>query len=234
MRATVVLTEVGQGLRRNLGLTVAVILTVLVAGLLGGLSIMLHKQVDTMKDYWYDKVEVSIFLCWPAELGALVRPAGRDRRAEGSRSRPTSSSSPLVENVYYESQQQAYEHFKEQFKQQPDIVNSRARRTRCRESYRVKLKDPSRYADMASEFQGRPGIEQVQDSRAIFDQHLQHPQRVPADQSGHLAHHGRSRRCCSSRTPSASPRSRDGARPASCGWSVRPTCRSGCRSCSRR
>ena len=167
MRATVVLTEVGQGLRRNIGLTVAVILTVLVAGLLGGLSIMLHKQVDTMKDYWYDKVEVSIFLC--GQQSSAPSCGQQDvTDAQKSGIETELNSSPLVEKWYYESQQQAYEHFKEQFKSQPDIVNS-VQPDSLPQSYRVKLKDPSRYADMASEFQGRPGIEQVQDSRAIFD-----------------------------------------------------------------
>jgi cell division transport system permease protein len=167
MRATVVVSEVGQGLRRNIGLTVAVILTVLVAGLLGGLSIMLHKQVDTMKDYWYDKVEVSIYLCSKqssAESCAQqdVTPAQMDAIAAELQK------SPLVETFYHESKEQAYEHFKEQFRNSPDIVSS-VSPDALPESYRVKLKDPTRYSDIASEFQGRPGIEQVQDSRAIFD-----------------------------------------------------------------
>src|SRR5215510_9950657 len=118
MRASVVLTEVGQGLRRNIGLTVAVILTVLVAGLLGGLSIMLHKQVDTMKDYWYDKVEVSIFLC--GQQSSAPSCAQQDvTQAQKDVIESELTSSPLVEKWYHESQEQAYEHFKEQFKNQP-------------------------------------------------------------------------------------------------------------------
>ena len=167
MRATVVVSEVGQGLRRNIGLTVAVILTVLVAGLLGGLSIMLHKQVDTMKDYWYDKVEVSIYLCSKQSSAEScgqqdVTAAQKDAIAAELQK------SPLVDTFYYESKEQAYEHFKEQFRNSPDIVSS-VSPDALPESYRVKLKDPTRYSDIASEFQGRPGIEQVQDSRAIFD-----------------------------------------------------------------
>jgi len=167
MRATVVLTEVGQGLRRNIGLTVAVVLTVLVAGLLGGLSIMLHKQVDTMKDYWYDKVEVSIFLC--SKQSSAESCGQQDvTQAQKSAIQDELTKNPLVDQWYYESQQEAYEHFKDQFRSNPDIVNS-VQPGSLPESFRVKLKDPSRYADIASEFSGRPGIEQVQDSRAIFD-----------------------------------------------------------------
>ena len=31
--------------------------------LVGGASLLVRAQVSTMKDFWYDKVEVSIFLC---------------------------------------------------------------------------------------------------------------------------------------------------------------------------
>ena len=167
MRASVVLTEVGQGLRRNIGLTVAVVLTVLVAGVLGGLSLMLHKQVDTMKDYWYDKVEVSIYLCsaqsqTPSCQNADVTNDQRNQIAADL------TSNALVQNVYHESKEEAYAHFKEQFRNNPDIVNS-VSADALPESFRVKLKNPSQYTEIASEFEGRPGVEQVQDSRAIFD-----------------------------------------------------------------
>ena len=63
MRAEFVASEVGNGLRRNLTMTLAVIITVAVSLSLFGVSLLVRAQVDTMKDFWYYKVEVSIFLC---------------------------------------------------------------------------------------------------------------------------------------------------------------------------
>ena len=63
MRASFVASEVGTGLRRNLTMTIAVIITVAVSLGLFGASLLVRAQVSTMKDFWYDKVEVSIFLC---------------------------------------------------------------------------------------------------------------------------------------------------------------------------
>ncbi len=167
MRASVVLTEVGQGLRRNIGLTVAVVLTVLVAGVLGGLSLMLHKQVDTMKDYWYDKVEVSIYLCSTQSQSTSCQ--GADVTGDQKKQIEADlTNNALVQTWYHESKEEAYAHFKEQFRSNPDIVNS-VSADALPESYRVKLKNPSQYTEIASEFEGRPGVEQVQDSRAIFD-----------------------------------------------------------------
>jgi cell division transport system permease protein len=63
VRARFVMSEVGTGLRRNLTMTVAVVITVAVSLALFGASLLVRAQVSTMKDFWYDKVEVSIFLC---------------------------------------------------------------------------------------------------------------------------------------------------------------------------
>ena len=80
MRARLILSEVGIGLRRNLTMTIALVITFAVSlGLFGG-ALLVRDQVDVMKDYWYDKVQVSIFLCTknssePTCHGAAVTPA---------------------------------------------------------------------------------------------------------------------------------------------------------------
>ena len=101
------------------------------------------------------------------------------------------------------------------------------------QSYRVKLKDPSRYADMASEFQGRPGIEQVQDSRAIFDRIFSILNAFQLTSLVISLIMVLAALLLIANTIRVAAFTR-GARPASCVWSVRPTCRSGCRSCWRR
>jgi cell division transport system permease protein len=63
MRFSFVSKEVGSGLRRNFTMTVALIVSVAVSLSLVGAALLLSSQVDRMKGYWYDKIEVSIFLC---------------------------------------------------------------------------------------------------------------------------------------------------------------------------
>ena len=63
MRYRLVLSEMLIGLRRNLTLTLAVIITVGVSLVLVGAALILSKQVDRLKGYWYDKVEVTVSLC---------------------------------------------------------------------------------------------------------------------------------------------------------------------------
>jgi cell division transport system permease protein len=167
MRATFVAEEVGSGLRRNLTMTLAVIITVAVSLGLFGASLLVRAQVSTMKDFWYDKVEVSIFLCGdnsdvPSCAGGAVTRAQRDQIESD-----LESLKPLVQEIYYESKEEAFERFREQFANSPIVENVSA--DALPESFRVKLADPEQYDVVASAFAGRPGIEQVNDQRAILD-----------------------------------------------------------------
>jgi len=167
VRVTFVASEVGSGLRRNLTMTLAVIITVAVSLGLFGASLLVRAQVSTMKDFWYDKVEVSIFLCGkgsdtPSCSSGPVTDAQRDQIEAD-----LESLKPIVENIYYESKAEAYQRFKEQFKNSPIVDN--VSEAALPESFRVKLSDPTKYDVVASAFAGRPGIEQVNDQRQILD-----------------------------------------------------------------
>lgn len=165
MRANFVVSEIGIGLRRNLTMTIAVVVTVAISLALFGAGLLIRAQVGTMKDYWYDKVEVSVFLCGkgseaPSCAQGPVTPQERTQIEQDLKSLPQ------VQTVFYESQDQAYARFKEQFKN--SAIADNVTPDAMPESFRVKLKDPQQYAVVATAFQGRPGVEQVQDQRALL------------------------------------------------------------------
>ena len=171
MRARFVLSEVWNGLRRNLTMTLAVIITVGVSLALFGVSLLVRAQVDTMKDFWYDKVEVSIFLCndnseTPSCSGGKVTDVQRDQIRSD-----LESLEPLVQEIFYESQQEAYNRFIEQYRNSPIVDNVTVEA--LPESFRVKLSDPTKYEIVASAFSGRPGVEQVNDQRQFLDRFFQ-------------------------------------------------------------
>jgi cell division transport system permease protein len=137
------------GLRRNLSMTFAVILTVAIslAGL--GCAWLVGKQVNTMKDYWFDKIQVSVFLT--KDVTQPERDAIRQQLQQ----------LPDVQTVYYESKAQAYQRFKVQFKDVPALVKNTSPDA-LPESFRVKLKDPRKYSIVASAVQNMPGVDEVQ------------------------------------------------------------------------
>ncbi|WP_327355699.1 permease-like cell division protein FtsX [Streptomyces sp. NBC_01304] len=168
MRAQFVLSEIGVGLRRNLTMTFAVIVSVALSLALFGGSLLMRDQVSTMKGYWYDKVNVAIFLCNKGDAetdpncteGAVNDEQKKSMLAELEKL-------PIVENVIEESKDEAYDHYKDQFGDSP-LINSLTP-DQMQESYRVKLKDPEKYQVIASAFSDRPGVQSVQDQRKTVD-----------------------------------------------------------------
>ena len=72
-----------------------------------------------MKDYWYDRVQVSIFLC-TAKSNQPNCAAGPVTAAQKQQiATQLDSMKPLVKGVFTETQAQAYDRFKQQFKDSP-------------------------------------------------------------------------------------------------------------------
>ena len=166
MRAGFLLSEVRIGLRRNLTMTFAVIVTTAISLSLLGIGLLSNAQVGAMKDYWYDKIEVSVYLCGslsesPSCAGGVINPEQR----LGIKS--DLEALPVVQSVFYESQSEAYARFQERFKDSAIAQNVTA--DQLPESFRVKLKDPTQYAVVVSAFSGRPGVDIVQDQRSILE-----------------------------------------------------------------
>lgn len=169
MRFQFVLSEIGIGLRRNLSMTVSVILVTTVSLLLLGVGILAQKQVGNMKNYWYDRVQVSIFLCGKdSDATSCADGEVTQAQRDAIRSELDSPSlKPYIEKVYYESKQEAYSHFQEQFK--GTVLADNVTVDQLPESYRIKLKDPTQYAVFSEAFRDRAGVEKVQDQNQILD-----------------------------------------------------------------
>ncbi|CAB4833373.1 unannotated protein [freshwater metagenome] len=166
MRARFLVSEVGIGLRRNFTMTFAVIITVAISLSLLGIGLLANAQVSAMKDYWYDKIEVSVYLCGPLSespscSGGVVTPGQRLAIQEDLQALP------VVSNVFYESQTEAFARFQERFRNSAIAQNVTA--DQLPESFRVKLSDPTQFAVVVSAFSGRPGVDVVQDQRAILE-----------------------------------------------------------------
>jgi cell division transport system permease protein len=166
MRARFLLGEVGIGLKRNFTMTFAVIVTVAISLSLLGIGLLSNSQVNAMKDYWYDKIEVSIFLCGSLSESPSCS-AGIISSAQRLQIQNELQKMSVVDNVYYESQSQAYARFQERFKDSAIAQNVSA--DQLPESFRVKLKDPQQFPVIVSAFSGRPGVDLVQDQRTILE-----------------------------------------------------------------
>ena len=167
MRFQFMLSEIGQGLRRNLSMTVSVVLVTAVSLLMLGVGVLAQRQVDTMKDYWYDRVQVSIILCGQdsRQEACAQGEATQAQKDQINADLRSPQLQPYIDQVIFETKQEAYEHFKEQVPNLAENVTV----DQMPESYRVRLEDPQQYRVVSDVFRGRPGVEQVQDQNLVLE-----------------------------------------------------------------
>ncbi|MEU2158949.1 permease-like cell division protein FtsX [Streptomyces sp. NPDC019396] len=167
MRAQFVLSEIGVGLRRNLTMTFAVIVSVALSLALFGGALLMREQVSTMKDFWYDKVNVSIFLCNKNDAESDEKCSkGAVTAEQKEQIEADLGKMDVVDTVHQESADEAYKHYREQYSDTP--IAATITPDQMQESFRVKLKDPEKYQVVATAFAGRDGVQSVQDQRNIL------------------------------------------------------------------
>ena len=82
MKLRFIFSEVGKGLSRNRAMSVAVILVTFVSLLFVGIAGLTQMQVSKMKSEWYDKIEVTIYMCAINDAAATAtRPRQPTRRS---------------------------------------------------------------------------------------------------------------------------------------------------------
>lgn len=167
MRMRLVLKEMAVGLRRNLSLTLAVVITVAISLALVGAGILIRFQVNEMKDFWYGKINVSVYLCGPTSVEKTC--AGHAvTEAERAAIRTKLEALPVVKQVYYESSEAAYANAKRLFKNSPDLIKN-IDPAALPESFRVKLTDPKQFGVIQASFTGQAGVQQVQTQSDVLN-----------------------------------------------------------------
>ena len=147
--------ETAINLRRNAFITVAAILVVIVSLYLVGAVLTASFAVDRAITLQTRKVEVAVF------LNQDVTPEERNSIQNDLLAMPE------VASVQYESKQEAFESFKNLFRDEPEIVAATTPDA-LPESFRVKLKDPNQFEVVSDRLQGRPGIEKIRDERQFL------------------------------------------------------------------
>ncbi|WP_016699921.1 permease-like cell division protein FtsX [Actinoalloteichus spitiensis] len=163
MRASFVFSEVLTGLRRNVTMTIAMILTTAISlGLLGG-GLLVVRMIDRMGENYLDHLEVYVHLtddvsqsdatCSDEPCGSLQSSL---QNAAG------------VESVVFESREEAYARFQQIFAGQPELVDL-TRPESLPASFRVKLENQERFAALEEEFSGQAGVNRVVDQAEFLD-----------------------------------------------------------------
>jgi cell division transport system permease protein len=168
MRAQFVFQEVWTGLRRNLTMTIALIVVVAISLSLLGTGLLFVKQVNNTRTYWQGKVQLSIYLCTATSVSPQCHQNGPATAAEKAQIESDLKALPQVQRVFYESQAQAYLHFKQDFSREPSFT-SLVSKSEIPDSFQVKLRNAQTdFTIVAGTVQGRPGVDQIVNDSSLL------------------------------------------------------------------
>jgi cell division transport system permease protein len=169
MRFRHIFSETGAGLRQNLTMTLAVVMTMWVSLSLFGAGLLANQQVELMKGRWYEKIEISIFLCTPYVSGDQCEPGQGVTQAQKDAIQQALVTNPEVapDGVFFESKQEAWDEFRRAYEGNP--IQDSLSVDQMQESFRVKLKNPEQYQGVVSAVVGLKGVQNVQDLRKYLD-----------------------------------------------------------------
>jgi len=170
MRAQFVFQEVWTGLRRNLTMTVALVVVVAISLSLLGTGLLFVKQVDNTRTYWQGRVQLSIYLCTATSVSPQCKangPATAAQRASIDHDL-LALKSQGVEAVYYESQAQAFQRFRQDFAQDRSF-SSLVTQNEIPDSFQVKLRNAQAdYPVVAGAVEGRQGVDNIVNVESIL------------------------------------------------------------------
>jgi cell division transport system permease protein len=166
MRAQFVFQEVWIGLRRNLTMTIALVVVVAISLSLLGTGLLFVKQVNQTRSFWQGRVQLSIYLCTKSSSSPQCTKNGPVTATELTSIHQTLVGLPQVASVTYVSQSAAYSQFKSEF---PSMVSS-VTADEIPNSFEVRLKNTQADTTIVTEsVDGQPGVDQIVDNAAILD-----------------------------------------------------------------
>lgn len=165
MRANFIFSEVLNGLRRNVTMTVAMILTTAITlGMFGG-GLLVIQMADKSQKLFLDRVEMQFFL-----NEAVSKRDPNCQQAPCTTLRTELQKQPGVGSVTYISPEAGYEAAKKLFEEtSPEIADMITPDTIPEASFKVRMDEPERFGDVLDEFAGRRdlGVESVLDQREL-------------------------------------------------------------------
>jgi cell division transport system permease protein len=168
MRLALVLGEAGSGLRRNISMVVSVVLVTFISLTFVGAAMLLQLQIVQMKGYWYDRAQVTVYLCIDAQSdgNCANQEATQPQIDEVEAKLNSPTLKPFIQKYEFENHDQAYANF---VAFADPSVSGFVTPDLMPQSFRVNLIDPANADVLIEALSGMAGVDEVQDQRALLD-----------------------------------------------------------------
>lgn len=160
MRLGFLVNEVYTGLRRNVTMTIAMILTTAISiGLFGG-GLLVVQLANQSRDIYLDRVESQVFLTSEVSAGDPTCDADACKAL-----RSQIESRDDVKSVRFLNRDDAYTDAVTKFPEYKDVASKDS----FPASFIVKLENPEKHSDFDKAMQGRPGVLNVLNQKDLID-----------------------------------------------------------------
>ncbi|MBA2456518.1 MAG: FtsX-like permease family protein [Nocardioidaceae bacterium] len=162
MRISQIFSELGTGLRRNVSMTISLVVTTFVSLTLVGFGVLVIMQTDKTEQFFGDRLQLQVTLCSDSSVaGTCLEGAVIPSQQEQIELALTQN--PEVEGVRYQSAQQSYDKAKELFSQSPSTerVFEITRPDQFSAAFFVTLADPDNTNSVTAAMTGTPGVDNV-------------------------------------------------------------------------
>jgi cell division transport system permease protein len=164
MQLRYLFTELRSGLRRNVSMHIAVVLTLFVSMTLLGLGVLMKQQGDIATRYLGSQLQVTVYLCRDGDVEPSC--VGEVTEEQKAAIETAIKENPETDSVRFESKDVAFDKVKELYgEDQFDGPNPALTAADMPESFWITLKDPKKFEGVTSAVVGLDGVSQIRDLR---------------------------------------------------------------------
>jgi cell division transport system permease protein len=167
MQLRYVFSELGQGLRRNLSMHIAVVLTLFVSLTLVGLGLLLNQQADKAAEHWGSQLQITVWLCKDKDDNPAC--TGEVTDTQKAAIEKVVEANPEVAGYHAESKEEAFAKVKELLGPEKfEGPNPAATAEDMPQSLWIELNNPEEYQGITSAVKGLDGVSGIRDMRAVL------------------------------------------------------------------
>jgi cell division transport system permease protein len=168
MRLRYIFSEIATGLWRNIAMVISVVIVTAVSLTFVGTGILMQKQILDMKQTLVQESQVTIFMCSPHSTSSTCA-GGASTDAQNQSVRDALEGdvlAPYVDSYTERDQDEALKIYQDQFAGQGFVADFSAKDMPI--SFHITLKDADRSDAVVQFFQGRDGVDEVDDLLSVF------------------------------------------------------------------
>ncbi|MFT4082724.1 MAG: permease-like cell division protein FtsX [Nocardioides sp.] len=170
MQLRYVFTELRQGLRRNLSMHLAVVLTLLVSLTLAGVGLLLRQQAHLAEEAWGNQLQLTVYLC-NGKTDQNASCTGAVDQAQRKVIADTLKKNEYVKSIDFSSQEQELQRLKMQEPDSSDKLLSGPdaviTASDMHAAYWVTMTDPHKASVIIESVSGLDGVQSVKDMHEI-------------------------------------------------------------------